>query len=103
MEERREHPRRDIMLKVEYSAFEKPDDKIEAASFNISLGGIGMRLNDFIKSKKLYLYIYPPREIKPIEARGILVWQSNISNFGERRAGIQFTEVPWTRLKALVA
>jgi len=105
MEERREYPRKDVRLKISYSLSdaEKKAEEIETTSFNISFGGIGIRLHNFMKAGELRIRIFSSGGSAPIEARGKLVWQGFLSNFGEKRAGVQFTEVPWTRLKTLVA
>ncbi len=103
MKERRKFPRKDVKLKVICSTGEWQREEIAATAVDISSDGIGLRLKKLIgKGKNLTLKIQKTFWEKPVEARGRLVWQSSSDEEGEVRAGIQFTDVPWTQLCALV-
>jgi len=103
MVEKRKHIRHDLVCKVEYAPLDDPKAEARTSSFNISLGGIGLEIREFIKGNgKLKLAISDPASGIPIEARGHLVWQSGTPGFSAQRAGIKFTEIPWSRLKVLL-
>ena len=103
MREKRKHTRHALIYKVIYSPRKNPDRKIVAKSFNISFSGIGLSLNDFIKDgRDINLSICTPRRDLLVRACGRLVWQNRFNGAGEPRAGLQFTEMQYTKIKKLV-
>ncbi len=101
--DQRKNPRHDLRCKVVCSFPENPTKKFNVTSVNISLGGLGLKLNNFIReSKYLKIAIFDPNKKRPVKAKGRIVWQKHFRDFTERRAGIQFTDIPWTKIKSLV-
>ncbi|NQT23623.1 MAG: PilZ domain-containing protein [Candidatus Omnitrophica bacterium] len=97
--ERRKFVRYEVLCKVKYWKPGNAFRKYSTQSFNISLGGIGIKLNNlFVGAKELDLLIYAPFQRLPIRAKGRLVWHDE----SNERAGIQFTNIPWTSLKTLI-
>jgi len=104
MKERRKYRRYNAEYNIVYSTAEAPGRKFKATSVDISLGGIGVRVKRFIKGKgKLILQIYTPHARNPVKAKATLVWQNGRPGFAAERAGIRFTEIPYTRLKTILA
>jgi len=104
MREKRKYTRHELMYKVVLHPDNSAISPIETESFNISFGGIGVILKEYIKNtENINLSIRVPENKEPISARGRLVWQSGSPGLGAQRAGIQFTEIPWTQLKTLLA
>jgi len=101
MSERRKYKRYTFICKVVFSPTENLRQKVKTKSVDISLGGVGLYLKNLIKrDTNLNLSIYHPKSGESIDAKGKLVWQSSAS--GDCRAGIQFTEIPYTKLKNLL-
>jgi len=96
-EERRRYIRRSLMLKVVCLNADDPRRRMETTSTDISLGGIGLKIKNFM-SRDLDLRIYGPSSRKPIMAKGTVVWQ----NLLKGRAGIQFTSIGWNDIKSLI-
>jgi hypothetical protein len=87
------------MYKVIYLNPEDPQKGIKTISTNISLGGIGISIKKLVKgNRNLDLQIYKPSNEIPIKAKGTLIWQNRLRG----RAGIQFTDIGWNRIKSLV-
>jgi len=103
MPEKRQNIRHSTICKVIYSVDTDPGRRFRAISFNISLSGVGLRIDRVLKCEsKLHLLIYKEGSNIPVKAEGKLVWQKELSDGREYRAGVQFTEVAWTRLRQLV-
>ena len=103
MMERRKCIRHNLNYRVLYAPSEAPEKKMRAASFNLSMEGIGIDIKNFItESEKVNLEIFIPRVKSPIKAKGRLAWQAHLPSLGAKRCGIQFTEIPWTRLKTIL-
>ncbi|MCK4463623.1 MAG: PilZ domain-containing protein [Candidatus Omnitrophica bacterium] len=99
MTEKRRYRRRSLMYKVIYSNAEDPQKETGTISTDISLGGIGLRMKKFVKGmRNLNFQIYGPHSRIPIKAKGRLVWQNRLRG----RAGIQFTDIGWNKIKSLV-
>jgi len=104
MKERRKHKRYNIELKIVYSTAEEPYEENKAVSIDISMGGIGMKITQAIKGKgNLKLKIYQKGRREPVPAKGKIVWQKPEAEAGPARAGVEFTEIPWTELKTVLA
>ncbi|MBL7157100.1 MAG: PilZ domain-containing protein [Candidatus Omnitrophica bacterium] len=104
MSEKRKHVRYELAYDLAYSLPGALDEEIRTESINISMGGICMKIRGFLKDVNgITLHIYDPERASCIKAKGRLVWQSGSPGFGASRAGIRFTEVPWTQLKTLLA
>jgi len=104
MNEKRESTRNDFVRKVVYSLEGRPEEMFTARSLDISLGGIGLKAKKVIeKGKVLDLSLYLPGLKEPLKAKARLVWQDALPENGWRKAGLQFIEIPWTRLRTLVA
>jgi len=104
MVERRRDKRYGLICKVVYSSAKMAYRKIKAFTNDISLGGIGLNLNRPLKQNtSLYLKIYPPYSKKPVEATGKVVWQkSKQGDVITMRAGIEFTDIGWNKIKKLI-
>ena len=104
MREKRKYTRYELIYKVVLRPEGDLSCPVETESFNVSFGGIGVMLKNYIKdTDNITLSIHNPQTAEPIEAKGRLVWQSGSPGVGAQRAGIQFTEIPWTQLKTLLA
>ena len=98
MVERRKYPRYEYMYKVVYTTLHNPFKRIVAASCNVSLGGIALRLRKVLGSgERLSMKIYPHKRMPAVIAEGKVVWHSE----SERRLGVQFTSIPWSGAKML--
>ncbi len=103
MIDRRRYIRHSLRYRVLCAPFGVPERKVRATSFNLSMGGIGMNLKKFLtKSEKINLEILIPQSKRPIKATGRLAWQTHLPSLGVKRCGIQFTEIPYTRLKTIL-
>jgi c-di-GMP-binding flagellar brake protein YcgR len=101
--ERREYKRYKLEHKIICRTSSNPRKKIVAKSYDLSISGIGLALKHIIKKgDEVFLQICGPFMSPPINAKGKIVWQGEQSRIAGNRAGIQFTEVPWTQLKFLV-
>lgn len=101
--ERRKHARRKFAYKVICASLKNPRKKFRATLVNISLAGIGLKIKRLIEgSESLKLLIFQPGRRVPIEAKGRLVWQGKLPDTPETRAGIQFTEIPWTQITSFL-
>lgn len=99
MTEKRRYRRHSLMYKVIYSNAEDPQKQIETTSTDISLGGIGLRIKKLVRrNRNLNLQIYKPSSKIPIKAKGTLIWQNRLRG----KAGIQFTDIGWNKIKSLV-
>jgi len=104
LSERRNHTRYALLYKVICSPSENPAKKIIARSFNVSLGGIGLTIKDFLNENRyLNLTICTPKKDMLIRACGKLVWQSRSHDIAENRVGLKFTEIQYTKIKKLLA
>jgi len=104
MREKRKHTRHELIYRVALHPEGGTATPIETESFNISFGGMGIILKNYIKNtENIDLSIHDPQSEELIRARGRIVWQSGSPGLGAQRAGIQFTEIPWTQLKSLLA
>jgi len=94
--ERRRFKRVDTALHTKYSIDHAPRPKSDSKSKNISLGGILLELNEKIfPATKVILDIFLPNIEKPINARGEVVWVTEVpgaDNLGRKNfnAGIKF-------------
>ena len=103
MIDRRQYIRHSLRYRVLCTSSGAPTRKVRATSFDISMGGVGIKLKNFItKSEKINLEIFIPRAKKPIKVKGSLAWQAHLPSLGAKRCGIQFTEIPWTCLKTIL-
>ena len=103
MRDKREHQRQSLKCAVRYVTEDCPNRPVTTKAVDISLGGIGMRMREFIRSNMtLKLKIYSQLSTVPIDAEGKVVWQSGFPGFGANRAGIQFTDAPYTKIKSLI-
>lgn len=104
MRERRKHIRHDIRYKVVCSSLGNPARKFTATSYNISFGGIGISLKKFIKeAERLKIDIFSPYQKAPLRAKARLIWQSRFPGLMEKRAGLEFTEIPWSAIKSVLS
>ena len=102
MNEKRKHIRYNINCKVTVSSIDNPRCQEKAKSVDISFGGIGLNISKLKSSPTGFkLKIFHPKKREVIEAQGTLAWQRDIS--GISRAGIHFTEIPFTKLKNLLS
>ena len=103
MQDKRKHQRQSLKCVVRYLTEDCPDRPVTTKAVDISLGGIGLYMREFIKSNmSIKLQIYSQLSTVPIDVEGKVVWQSGYPGFGAHRAGIQFTDAPYTRIKSLV-
>ena len=73
-----------------------------ARSVDVSTYGIGLALDNPIEtSGPVSLKIYGPSLKEPVDADGTVVWQGKSAR-GPYRAGLQFTDVGWSRIKGLM-
>jgi len=102
--DRRKYERRKAAYYITYSLPDKPDKTFHSESFNVSLGGLGLKLNNPVKeSAVLNLVIFTPKSTNPIKASGRVVWQDESGQYEEKRAGLEFTEIGWSSVKTLLA
>jgi len=103
VQERRKYERFTVPYKVVYATLENSRRRVKTTTLDISMGGIGIKIQELIKgSGKLKIQIYTPIEKEPIRAEGKLVWQDGGEGRSPERAGIQFTEIPYTKIKSLI-
>ncbi|MFH1594025.1 MAG: PilZ domain-containing protein [Candidatus Omnitrophota bacterium] len=103
MAEKRRYVRQDLKYKVTYSISDNPMNEYRTKSFNISLSGIGIQVSEFIMGDRyMHLKIHSPKMEKPIVAKGRIAWQGFGSDPGEKKVGIQFTNVPISELTELL-
>ena len=103
MEEKRLHTRHSATYKVVYSV-EGTTRTVATNSLDVSFGGIGIAVKGVLKTScKIKLSIHCSALNKPLEANGRLIWQDNSPGTDVQRAGIQFTDAPYTQLKDLLA
>jgi len=103
MRDKRKRQRHGLKCVVRYLTEDYPNRPVTTKAVDISLGGIGVRVREFIKSNmKIKLKIYSQLSTVPIDAEGKVVWQSGYPGFGAHRAGIQFTDAPYTKIKSLI-
>jgi len=104
MEERREHERRAIRFKVVLSPPEGPHRYIMADAMDLSMGGMRIRLKEAIKSGgKIALRIARPFFQDMIDGTGEIIWQKGPDDSNDIFAGVRFIEMPFTKIKALIA
>lgn len=103
LSENRNSDRRRMRFRVECWKADEPSKKIRAEGVSISLGGVGLKLREAVKSgDSLCLRIAKSFWGKPIEARGKVVWQEGHESSGVIMAGVKFVEAPWTELEEMV-
>jgi len=103
MEERREYGRKPLRFKVILTAPEGPYRSVTAEAANLSVGGVGLKLKEAVKSRgRLFLRITRPFFQDSIEGTGEIMWQKFSEGSGEFLAGVRFIEMPFTKIKALL-
>jgi len=103
MQDKRKRQRQSLKCVVGYLTEDQPDRPVTTKAVDVSLGGIGLRVREFIKSNMaIKLKIYSQLSPVPIDAKGKVVWQSGYPGFGAHRAGIQFTDAPYIKIKGLL-
>ena len=103
MRDQRKSPREGVQCTVRYATEDSPKRVFTTKSVDLSLGGIGMRLREFIRGNMVVkLKIYSHLSPAPISAEGKIMWQSGLPGFGASRAGVQFTDAPYTKIKGLL-
>ena len=79
-----------------------PESQIAAVSVDISTYGIGLQLSEPLSEPgEVGIRIYDPSKDSTIEARGTVMWQDKGPG-SLFRAGMEFTEVAWSRIHDLM-
>lgn len=103
--ERRQHFRHPREYRVVCSFLEEPFDTLDANSFNVSEGGLGLMTEAGVEvGMNIRLKIYASdNHLEPVIAEGTVRWQQPEEKPGDLvRSGIQFKRIRWTKLKELI-
>lgn len=103
MVERRKFPRKGVEWSVVCHSADDPKSRVSGKSTDISMGGIGMKLNKTVKEgSRLNIRIQKSFWEDPIEVKGEVIWRGEVNNEGYLRAGVQFTDMPWTLIGNII-
>jgi c-di-GMP-binding flagellar brake protein YcgR len=100
--DKRKFRRKKIQLKVTCHASEGSLAKLETQSFNISQSGIVLRVKKHFTGRRATLMITNPYWKEPILAKCRVVWESGIPRTDEKKIGLEFSEVSWSRINQLL-
>lgn len=101
---RRRHTRYGRAYRITYATAERPDQWMTGVSLDVSSGGLGLNVGEFIPSTgKLSILIHMSFWGQPIRATGRVVWQDyHMGIHSRKRAGLEFTEIDEAKLRHLL-
>lgn len=103
MDNRRKFPRRPLYFKTVCVPEKDPYRHLQAEGFDMSAGGIGIKIKQPIFTGSVVkLRITRPFYQDTFEAKGRVAWQAKPDSAGTIRAGIRFTEIPWSKIQPLL-